>query len=52
MYNSLIIGTCIIAVALGFMIYIIFRSRKTINFIQKKNLKTAREIDKSLHEKR
>jgi hypothetical protein len=34
------------------MIYLIFWSRKTINFIRKKNLKSAREIDKSLHEKR
>jgi len=51
MYKGLLIGSGIIALALGFMLYIIFWSRKTINFIYKKNLKTAREINKSLHER-
>jgi len=52
MYKGLIIGTGIMALALGFMLYIIFWSRKTIDHIRKKNLKSAREIDKSLHERR
>jgi len=52
MFKDLIIGTVIIILALILMVYLIFRSRSTIEHIRKKKLSSAREITKSLHEKR
>jgi hypothetical protein len=52
MSKDLLIGTVIIILALALMIYLIDWSRKTIEHIRKKNLSSAREIIKSLHEKR
>ena len=52
MSKDLLIGTIIIILALALMIYLIFWSRKTIEHIRKKKLSSAREIIKSLHEKR
>jgi len=52
MYEGLLIGSAVIAFALGFMLYIIFWSRKAIDYIHKNDLKSAREINKSLHERR
>jgi hypothetical protein len=52
MSKDLLIGTVIIILALALMIYLIDWSRKTIEHIRKKKLSSAREIIKSLHEKR
>ena len=52
MFKDLHIGTAIMILALALMIYLIVWSRRTIEFIRKKKLSSAREITKSLHEKR
>ena len=52
MFKDLFIGTVIIILALALMIYLIAWSRRTIEHIRKKKLSSAREINKSLHERR
>jgi uncharacterized membrane protein YidH (DUF202 family) len=52
MFKDLFIGTVIIILALALIVYLIARSRNTIEHIRKKKLSSAREITKSLHEKR
>lgn len=52
MSKDLLIGTIIIILALALLVYLITRSRKTIEYIRKKKLSSAREITKSLHERR
>ena len=52
MFNDLYIGTAIIFLALAFLVYLIFWSRRTIDYIRKKKISSAREITKSLHERR
>ena len=52
MFKDLHIGTAIMILALALMVYLIAWSRRTIEFIRKKKLSSAREITKSLHEKR
>jgi hypothetical protein len=52
MIKDIHIGTSIMILALGFMVYLIARSRRTIEHIRKKKLSSAREIIKSIHEKR
>lgn len=52
MFNNLFFGTVIIILALALIIYIIGWSRRTIEYIRKKKLSSAREITKSLHERR
>lgn len=47
-----ILGFIVITAALTFIIGIVLWSRRTINIIKKENLKTAREIQNKLHEKR
>ena len=42
--NDVLIGGIIIFTALGFIFYLVFRSRKTIELIHKKKLNSAREI--------
>jgi hypothetical protein len=52
MFKDLFIGTVIIIIALALMVYLIAWSRSTIEYIRKKKLSSAREITKSLHERR
>jgi len=52
MFKDLFIGTVIIIIALVLMVYLIAWSRSTIEYIRKKKLSSAREITKSLHERR
>ncbi len=52
MFKDLLIGTAIIILALALMIYLIAWSRRTIEYIRKKKLSSAREIIKGLHERR
>jgi len=52
MNTGLIIGTLIIFTGLGFILYLIWKSRKTIEFIHKNELKSAREIHKKIHERK
>jgi hypothetical protein len=52
MFKDLYIGTAIIFLALAFLVYLIFWSRRTIEYIRKKKISSAREITKSLHERR
>lgn len=52
MFNNLFFGTVIMILALALIIYVIAWSRKTIEYIRKKKLSSAREITKSLHERR
>lgn len=52
MSKDLLIGTVIIIFALALLVYLIVRSRRTIEHIRKKKLSSAREITKSLHERR
>lgn len=52
MDKNLILGTIIMALALGLIIYLIGWCRKTIEHIRKKKLSSAREIIKSFHEQR
>jgi hypothetical protein len=52
MLKDLYIGTAIIFLALALMVYLIVWSRRTIEYIRKKKLSSAREITKSFHEKR
>lgn len=48
MGSDVIIGFIIIFVALGFITYLVLRSRKTIEMIHKKQLNSAREIIQSI----
>lgn len=52
MDKNLILGTILMAVSLGFIIYLILWSRKIIAFIQKSRCCTPRHIIKELNEKR
>jgi hypothetical protein len=52
MFKDIYIGTAIIILALALMIYLIAWSRRTIEYIRKKKLSSAREIIKNLHEKK
>jgi hypothetical protein len=52
MDKDIIIGTALIFLSLGCIFYITYWSRKTINFIHKKKLKSAREILTKLDERR
>jgi hypothetical protein len=51
MFKDIYIGTAIIILALALMVYLIVWSRRTIEFIRKKRLSSAREIIQNLHEK-
>jgi len=51
MFKDIIIGSALIFVSLGLMIYILLWSRRTIELIHKKKLKSAREILKNIHER-
>jgi multisubunit Na+/H+ antiporter MnhC subunit len=48
MGNDVIIGIVIIFAALAFMTYLVLRSRKTIEFVHRKKLNSAREIIQSI----
>ena len=52
MNKDIIIGSALIFLSLGCIFYITYWSRKTINFIHKKKLKSAREILTKLDERR
>ncbi|MGD9345074.1 MAG: hypothetical protein PVH84_04380 [Candidatus Aminicenantes bacterium] len=52
MIKDIYIGTAVIFLALAFMVYLIVWSRSTIEYIRKKKISSAREITKSLHERR
>jgi uncharacterized Rossmann fold enzyme len=52
MPKNVIIGSIVVIVSLGFMIYIVFWSRKTIENIRRKKLRSAREIIKRMNERR
>jgi hypothetical protein len=52
MFNNLFFGTVIMIFSLALIIYVIAWSRRTIEYIRKKKLSSAREITKSLHERR
>ena len=52
MFKDLYIGIVIKILALGLIVYLIVWSRRTIEFIRKKKLSSAREITQKLHEKR
>jgi hypothetical protein len=45
-------GTILLFLALGIIFYLVLRSRKTIEYIHRKKLSSAREITKQIHEKR
>ena len=48
--SDIFIGGIIIFAALGFIFYLVFRSRKTIELIHKKKLNSAREIINKIYE--
>jgi hypothetical protein len=52
MDKDIIIGIILVFTALGFILYLTFRCRRTIELIHKKNLKSAREIIQKLNGKR
>jgi hypothetical protein len=52
MFKDLLIGTVIIILALALILYLIAWSQRTIEYIRKKKLSSAREITKGLHERR
>lgn len=52
MYKDVIVGSIVVIVSLGFIIYIVFWSRKTIEKIKRKKLRSAREIIKGMNERR
>jgi hypothetical protein len=52
MFKDHLIGTVIIILALALILYLIAWSRRTIEYIRKKKLSSAREITKDLHERR
>jgi len=52
MLKDAFLGCLIMVLAITFMIYLIFWSRKTIELIHKKKLKSAREIMKNMNEKK
>jgi len=52
MDKNIIIGVSVVFCALGFILYLTFRCRRTIEIINKKNLKSAREILQKLNGKR
>jgi len=52
MYKDIIIGSIVVIVSLGFITYIVFWSRKTIENIRRKKLHSAREIIKEMNERR
>ncbi len=52
MPKDLIVGSIVVILSLGFMTYIVFWSRKTIEKIKRKKLHSAREIIKGMNERR
>jgi hypothetical protein len=50
MEKNAILGTIIIASALGFITYLTFWSRRTIERIARKNLSSARQIMKDIQD--
>jgi len=52
MYKDVIIGSIVVIVSLGFITYIVFWSRKSIEKIKRKKLHSAREIIKGMNERR
>ncbi len=52
MPKDVIIGSIVVIVSLGFMTYIVLWSRKTIEKIRRKKLRSAREIIKGMNERR
>lgn len=52
MYKDVIIGSIVVIVSLGFITCMVFWSRKTIEKIKRKKLRSAREIIKGMNEKR
>jgi len=49
---DIIFGIIIIFASIAFMIFLIIRSRRTIELIHKKRLNSAREILKGINERR
>ncbi|MGD2294715.1 MAG: hypothetical protein PVF22_02645 [Candidatus Aminicenantes bacterium] len=49
MSKNLIIGSILIFVSLGFILYIVLWSRKTIEKIRRKKLQSAREIIRDIN---
>lgn len=52
MYKDVIIGSIVVIISLGFITCMVFWSRKTIEKIKRKKLRSAREIIKGMNEKR
>jgi len=52
MDKDIIIGCILIICSLGFISYIVFWSRRTIDFIARKKMTSLREIVKVLHERK
>ena len=48
--SQVIIGGIIVFVALGFITFLVYRSRKTIELIHRKKLNSAREIVTKIYE--
>jgi hypothetical protein len=51
MNTDALIGTSLLFLALGVLLFVLFWSRGIIRFIHKNKLNSAREILKKLHEK-
>jgi len=52
MYKDLIIGSIVVILSLGFITYIVLWSRKRIELIRKKKLRSAREIINEMNGRR
>ena len=52
MLTDSFIGGILMLITAGFMIYLVFWSRRTIELIRREKLKSAREILKRIHEKK
>jgi len=52
MDKNIIIGSIIVIVSLGFMAYIVLWSRKMLERIKRKKLRSAREIIKEINDRR
>jgi hypothetical protein len=46
----MIIGAVVIFISLSLITYLVFKSRRTIEMIHRRNLKSAREIVKKINE--